>query len=422
MVDLTFSVAAAVPTMRPVPGLRRAVALAGALLLTSTAVACGSDGEPARPPAATGAADAASTTESDETPETSTTTTPATLTAEIQRALDADVASAPSIPGEVLFVRAPGVEFAGAAGYFDRERRVPLEPDSGFRVASITKTFTAAAVLRLVEDGRVRLDDPVADHLSARSTAALASDGYDVAAITVRHLLTHTSGLYDYASDPDYQAAVVTDPTRRWTRAAQVEFAIEHGDPLSPPGRAWHYSDTGYVLLGEIIERSTGLPLAASYRILLSFDRLGLDETYLESLEPTPAGVGAPAHQYAGDIDFGSADPSFDLYGGGGLVSTTEDVATFYEALFAGEVFDSPASLATMLQAPHASDADGTGMGIFRHTIAGEECWEHSGFWGSDAVYCPNAGLTIVRSVNQAVAGDFDREVLERRVARIVLG
>jgi D-alanyl-D-alanine carboxypeptidase len=347
---------------------------------------------------------------------------PATPDSAFQDELDAEVASTPSIPGEVLLVRAPGVDFAGASGYFDRERRVPLEPDDGFRIASNTKTFTAAAVLRLVEDGRIGLDDPIANHLSPGAAAELAGDGYDTTSITVRHLLTHTSGIYDYATDDEYQAAVVTQPQKRWTRDEQVRFAVDHGDPLSPPGAEVHYSDTGYVLLGEIIERTTGQPLPTAYRTLLGFEDLGLDHTYVETLGRTPPGVGPPAHQYIGDIDFATADPSFDLYGGGGLVSTAADLATFYKALFTDKVFDEHSTLATMLQEPDARGARGFGMGMFRTTIAGEECWGHSGFWGSDVEYCPDAALTIVRAINQAFPEeDFDPARLEQRVARLAL-
>ena len=405
-----------------------------AAALAMVVAACTSDGpsgEPARmePATTAGAVTRPSTTEI-ASPTTgllaSTTTEPVPTTAAtpdsaFQALLDAEVASTPSIPGEVLVVRAPGVDFAGASGYFDRQRGVPLEPGDGFRIASITKTFTAAAVLRLVEDGRIGVDDPIADHLSSRSTAALVGDGYDPTSITIRHLLTHTSGIYDYASDDEYQLTVVADPQKRWTRNEQVRFAVDHGDPLSRPGVESHYSDTGYVLLGEIIERTTGQPLPTAYRTLLGFDRLGLDHTYLESLEPAPPGAGPPAHQYAGEIDFAAADPSFDLFGGGGLVSTTADLATFYEALFGGEVFDEPSTLVTMLQQPDARGAEGTGMGIFRTMIVGEECWGHSGFWGSDVEHCPGAALTIVRSINQALPTGFNPARLERRAAELAL-
>jgi CubicO group peptidase (beta-lactamase class C family) len=124
--------------------------------------------------------------------------------------------------------------------------------------------------------------------------------------------------------------------------------------------------------------------------------------------------VSPPAHQYVADIEFGNADPSFDLYGAGGLVSTAEDVARFYEAIFDGTVFDTAASLHAMLQAPEADGADDTGLGIFRRRIEGMDCWGHAGFWGSDAVHCPEVELTIVRTVNQAAPQHLDLSALER--------
>ena len=93
----------------------------------------------------------------------------------------------------------------------------------------------------------------------------------------------HTSGIYNYGQDPAYQAAVDAEPAKRWTRLEQVRFAMDHGDPVGEPGTVYAYSDTGYVLLGEIIERATGAPLADAYRTLLDFEGLHLDETYLES-------------------------------------------------------------------------------------------------------------------------------------------
>jgi CubicO group peptidase (beta-lactamase class C family) len=90
------------------------------------------------------------------------------------------------------------------------------------------------------------------------------------------------------------------------------------------------YSDTGYLLLGEIIERAAGAPLAEAYRTLLDFEGLHLDATYLESLEPAPPGIAARAHQYVGEFDGFDLDPSFDGYGPAGLVSTVDDLSTFY--------------------------------------------------------------------------------------------
>src|SRR5205814_1177974 len=175
----------------------------------------------------------------------------------------------PSFPGIALAVRTPTLNWAGAAGVTDRATHTPLTAGAGFRIASVTKTFTAAAILRLAEDGKLGLNDPIAQHLSPATIVLLRHGGYDVDHIRLKQLLQHTSGLYDYAGDPAFQTFVVAHPRHRWTRAEQVRFAMKHGKPLALPGAAFHYSDTGYVLLGEILERRTGHSLAAAYRSLL---------------------------------------------------------------------------------------------------------------------------------------------------------
>jgi len=283
----------------------------------------------------------------------------------------------------------------------------------------VTKTFTAAATLRLVEEGRVSLDAPIATYLDPTIVALLKRDGYDTDAIHVRHLLQHTSGLYDYASDSDYQAAVVGSPKHRWTREEQVGFAMDHGAPLFAPGTSFSYSDTGYVLLGQIIERVTGTGLADAYRTLLRFGSLGLSATYLETLECRPAHLSARAHQYLGRIDSWAFDPSFDLYGGGGLVSTVGDLTRFYRALAGGRVLE-PKTIATMLGRPDARTPDALGMGIFGEQVAGETCWSHSGFWGTQVAHCPRSGVTIAITVNQAEGFDRPVQKLEATLLRLV--
>jgi D-alanyl-D-alanine carboxypeptidase len=282
-----------------------------------------------------------------------------------------------------------------------------LDPRAGFRIASVTKTFTAAAILRLVESGRVGLDDPISKHLSPATLDVLRQGGYDADTILVRHLLTHTSGLYDYASDPAFVQFVLTHGRHHWTRSEQVRFAMTHGKPYAAPGAEFHYSDTGYVLLGEILERTTGGGLARAYRNLLSFKRLGLADTYLESLEPRPRGAHARTHQYYETIDSTAFDPSFDLYGGGGLVSTVDDLARFYRALFHGRLFKKATTLPMMLGKPNPQSLDDLGMGIFSNQFGGRSCWGHSGFWGTTVVHCPRSDVTLALAVNQGK--NFDR-------------
>jgi D-alanyl-D-alanine carboxypeptidase len=141
--------------------------------------------------------------------------------AALQDGIEADVASLDTVPGEILTVRAPGIDQTVATGFADVDAQTPLEPDTPFRVASMTKTFVAAAVLRLVEEGKVNLDDPITDYLSAESLDVLRADGYDVDQITVRQLLQHTSGLIRSASP----ARSSTTPTPATSSSASCSSA-----------------------------------------------------------------------------------------------------------------------------------------------------------------------------------------------------
>ncbi len=335
--------------------------------------------------------------------------------AALRDGLAADLAALDTIPGEIVTVRAPGIDETVAVGLADVDGSVPLEPDTPFRVASMTKTFVAAAILRLVEEGDLALDDPIAEHLSPESLGILTADGYDPHRITVRHLLQHNGGFYDYASDGRYEVASVADPTHRFTRAEQLRLATEYGDPLGEPGAVHSYSDTGYILLGEILERVTGDTLPGAVRSVIPFDDLGLDSTYWETLEDAPAGLAPRAHQYFGaDIDNIGFDASQDLYGGGGLVSTTGDLARFYESLFGGGVFEKPSTLRTMTKVSRPGRNDGAAMGIYEVDAAGERCFGHAGFWGTQTIHCPALDLTFARTINQADESSFDYDPLEQ--------
>jgi D-alanyl-D-alanine carboxypeptidase len=343
--------------------------------------------------------------------------------ARLAAATGAFAAAHPSFPGVALAVVTPRLRWTGSAGHAALGSQAALEPDAAFRIASVTKTFTAAAILRLVERGRLRLDDPIGEHVAPATAALLWRGGYDPDAIRVRDLLMHTSGLYDYASDPKFVEYVLTHGRHHWTRAEQVRYAITRGKPYAAPAKEFHYSDTGYVLLGEILERTTGRPLAAAYRTLLGFDRLGLDATYLETPEARPPGARPRAHQYYQRIDATAFDPSFDLYGGGGLVSTVDDLARFYRALLHGRVFAKHSTLQTMLGKPNARRVADLGMGIFSNQFAGrsgESCWAHSGFWGITVLDCPRSDVTVAFTVDQADGFDLPSQRFVAEVLRLV--
>ena len=133
---------------------------------------------------------------------------------------------------------------------------VHLTLDTPFRIASNTKPFTAAAVLRLAEEGQLALDDAAETNLSSETCAVLQSGGFRPDEITLRHLLAHMSGLADHTDNPSHLADAFENPDRLWSRLEQVSAGVALGGPLCAPGEAYHYSDSRYCL-GRSSERSS---------------------------------------------------------------------------------------------------------------------------------------------------------------------
>lgn len=337
----------------------------------------------------------------------------------LQALVNVAVAGNDIVPAAALAVEAPrlGLRWAGAAGIADPASGEPMTAAHPVRIASNTKTFVAATVLRLWERRRLGLDEAIAAHLPDELAELLVRGGYDPGAITIRQLLTHTGGIYDHSDGASYAERILTDPAHRWTRFEQVAAAIEWGQPYGAPGEVYRYSDTGYVLLGAIVEGAYGGPLPAAVRDLVGFDRLGLTSTWWETLEPRPPGVPDIAHQYAGELDGATIDASIDLYGGGGLAATMGDLARFTQGLFSGRVYAEPATLETML-APVEGAAAGPGepgplttpgvyrMGVFVTDVDGRRVFRHTGYWGTVATYDPEIGASIAATVNRHDAKD----------------
>jgi D-alanyl-D-alanine carboxypeptidase len=310
----------------------------------------------------------------------------------------------PGVAGHVI-VDSVGLTWRTGLGFADVETRRPLKADATFRTASITKTFTAASIYRLAEMNHLDVADPIERHLQPASSALLRTAGYDQARITIDHLLAHSSGLRDYAVAPEFFAAVLADPARTWSRMDQVAFAMSLGGPHAAPGEGFVYSDTGYILLGEMIESKTGLALGAAYRTLLRLDALGLRATYQERIDPAPAGAGERAHQYIEQgVDGTAIDPSVDLWGGGGLVSDAHDLATFVRALLQGRVIGN-ASLERMKTVTFAQPGRAPARGLFRVAVGAHVCWGHDGFWGAVAIHCPKSGVTVAGTINTSPFG-----------------
>ena len=323
------------------------------------------------------------------------------------------------IHGIQLHIDSPtmGLGWEGATGYTDRDHNsqseilTPLHP---MRIASNTKTFVAAAILRLWEDQCLELDVGIAQYLSLEHRSMISEKGYDLDKISVRHLLSHTSGLFDYADTEEFESAIFKNAGRFWGRTEQLQIAMDSGQPYGEPGEVFRYSDTGYILLGEIIENVSEQTLGPALRQLLNYERLSLNSTWMEIDEPTPVNIPSRVHQYDGEIDIYPVNGSFDIYGGGGLISTVGDMARFMRGLFEGNVFAQPSTLETMLSTvPAKRGGPDYGIweqipGTYRLGIDGgthHEIYSHKGHFGTLAAYVPALDLAIGLSLNRVRSG-----------------
>ncbi|MFE6866598.1 serine hydrolase domain-containing protein [Kitasatospora sp. NPDC057692] len=265
----------------------------------------------------------------------------------------------------------------GAAGTADLATGEPAAARDRFRVGSITKTFVATVVLQLVAEHRIGLDDPVGKHLPG-----VLRNG---AAISVRQLLNHTAGLYNYTSDPafayDDDAAFRTWlSTDRWKSRTKAELvAVAETHPVYfPPGRDWHYSNTGYIVLGMLIEQATGhsWQQEVESRIIRP---LGLRETTMPESDPTVPGRHTRAYAAlpGGPVDITLFNPTIAGPSGAGI-STTADLAAFISALLGGRLLG-PAELAEMKHTAGLGRGADYGLGLERTPTPCGDFWGHRG-------------------------------------------
>jgi D-alanyl-D-alanine carboxypeptidase len=275
-------------------------------------------------------------------------------------------------PGAIVLVQNKRGTWRGARGLGDAEGRVPIRPSDRFRTGSVTKSFTAALVLQLVDEGRLSLDDTVEEHLPG-----LLPYGRRV---TVRGLLNHTSGLFNVGDDPEVQRAFIRNPYRTMSPRAEVAFAAKR--PLNfRPGSDWAYSNTGYQLLGLLVERVTGNDFGDELQRRI-FRPLRLRAT---SFEPQPRGLRMHAYvlpdagvPLPGGRRFDATTVPGGAWADGAVVSTLDDVTTFYRALLGGKLVPPPllAEMRTLVPARADSSA---GLGIFRGRLQCGHAWGHDG-------------------------------------------
>lgn len=325
-----------------------------------------------------------------------------------------------SNPG-ILFTIESGDEsffWSGAAGINDLSKGDSLEESQTFRIASVTKTYVAAGILRLMEKGVVNLEDPIAKHISPEHAAILSQD-YNLDQITIRQILRHSAGFFDHTNAPEFFDIVLKTPDHEWTRTEQLRMCVEKGEPIGPPGKQFSYSDTGYVILGELIEKYTGKSLDAGLKELLGLEALGLERTDFERMDPETDQL--RIHQYFQGRDTYEFSPTMDYYGGGGILSTSQELVNFFQALFQGKIFKKPETLQSMLEPvsyPEKARMDYQ-MGMFRIQINGMDAYCHSGFWGTQVVFIPELDLYMSANYSggwrgSAVAPIFGKILLEK--------
>ncbi len=317
-----------------------------------------------------------------------------------QSALDSQIND--NMPGILVTVisRDKNIEWSGASGYSDKMNKTKLLPHQTFRIASVTKTFTATTILRLWEDGKFKLEDPVAMYISNEHSDILKRGGYNPQEITVFHLLTHSSGLSEHTHSDKYQLPYLKS-NHVWTRTEQLFELIAITKPVGKPGNQFSYSDTGYILLGEIIENLTGKSLGEAIEDQLNLKKSGLKSIHIE--DEGGEFDNERIHQYSENEDTYIINPTFDLYGGGGLLSSTHDLCLFYQYLFENKVFRNKSTLEKML-APLSYPTKPLldyRMGIWETEIEGMKIYTHSGFWGTQVVYIPTIKTSIAVNYSQ---------------------
>jgi D-alanyl-D-alanine carboxypeptidase len=270
------------------------------------------------------------------------------------------------VPGLILEVEVLGqCHWIATLGTGDVEKRRPMRRDDHMRIGSITKTFTGTAVLQLVDEGKVKLDSPIAVYLSGVPNGG---------AITVRQLLQMRSGLYNYSEDPAFNESLDTNPQRVWTVQELVAIGFAR-PPYFAPGAGFHYSNTNTTLLGRLVEGVTRNSLGRELQRRI-FRPLGMTGTSLpdrsDATIPSPhprgymfgtnVGTNPPAcDATAGRHDVTGVSPSW-TWAAGGAISTLRDLKIWARALAKGALL-SPATQAQRLQvipmAPPATPAYG---------------------------------------------------------------
>ena len=306
--------------------------------------------------------------------------------------------------------------WSGAAGLANLDKQIPMTIETPFYLASITKLFTATAVMILFEQGKISLHDPMKEYLSGSLIEGLhLYEGTDYTGqVQIRHLLSHTSGIADYYLEepPDgksfFEELVAGEATERTVE----DTILRARDQLSanfPPGKMASYSDTNYQLLGLIIESVTGKTLHETFQEFF-FDPLELPNTYLYTRsKPRIPQTKEVAHIYFKDTDLTHNEAFKTAWADGGLISTTADSLKFLKALNRGKFFQREDTLARMHDWKDLEFPIRYGFGtmsmklprIFSPFNPVPEVVGHFGSTGTCLFFCEERDLYLVAALNQ---------------------
>jgi D-alanyl-D-alanine carboxypeptidase len=279
------------------------------------------------------------------------------LTASIDKAAAAAVAAGESPGLEVAVVKDGKAVLVKGYGSADLEQHVPVANTAVFRIGSVTKQFTAVALLLLAEEGKVSLQDKLSKYYP---NFPRAND------ITLDEMLHHTSGIFNYTSEPNF----AVDGMIHRSTDEMVEFIGKLPKTQDfEPGTNWSYSNSAYFILGGVVEKAAGEPLATVFKTRF-FTPLGMTHSALDDETEIVAGR---ARGYSGTAPgkfTNAAFISMSIPGGAGSVrSTASDLATWNAALFGGKILK-PASLTAMLTPGKLSNGENTGAAMAKMMAA----------------------------------------------------
>jgi D-alanyl-D-alanine carboxypeptidase len=302
--------------------------------------------------------------------------------------------------GAVLVAKDGKPIFRKGFGLADREWDVANTPETRFRLGSITKQFTATAILQLAEQGKLGLDDPISKYYPAAPAAW--------APITLKHLLTHTSGIPSYTAIPGFFAQLA-----RLDRTPEEIIALTRDKPLDfPPGSKYAYDNTGYVLLGYVIEKVSGQSYAAYLQDHI-FTPLGMKDTGYDVSGEVLARRASGYSVMGGKVRNADYLAMTLPYAAGSLYSTVDDLLIWDQALHAGKAIK-PASVAAMFTDYGFKYGFGQGVGVQN----GHRTWSHSGGingFSTMLTHLPDDGLTVIvlSNVAQAPSGRIAQKLVD---------